>query len=86
MTEWTPQNMGDYLSEIDMLVRRIVDLEKERGKIYAESKKAAQKDGKCKYLSDDFNEICVNAESPACADVCPCVNYPQICKYAEIVK
>ena len=38
---------------------------------------------RCKYLSDDFNEICVNAESPACADFCPCVNYPQICKYAE---
>lgn len=48
-----------------------------------ENKKAAPKDGKCKYLSDDFNEICVNAESPACADFCPCVNYPQICKYAE---
>lgn len=51
-----------------------------------ENKKAAPKDGKCKYLSDDFNEIFVNAESPACADFCPCVSYPQICKYAEIVK
>lgn len=53
-----------------------------------EKEKAAPKDGsiKCKYLSDDFNEICVNAESPCCADFCPCVNYPQICKYAEIVK
>jgi len=49
-----------------------------------EKEKAAQQDGKCKYLLDDFNEICVNAESPACADFCPCVNYPQICKYADI--
>ena len=36
---------------------------------------------KCRFLSDDFNEICVNAESPVCADFCPCVNYPEICKY-----
>lgn len=38
---------------------------------------------KCKYLSDDFNEICVNAESPVRGDFCPCVNYPEICKYTE---
>ena len=35
----------------------------------------------CKYLSDDFSEVCVNGECEACADFCPCVNYPTICKY-----
>lgn len=37
----------------------------------------------CKWLSDDFDEICVNGECPACCDFCPCVHYPEICKYAE---
>lgn len=37
----------------------------------------------CKYLSDEFTAICVNADCPACADGCPCLNYPEICKYAE---
>lgn len=36
----------------------------------------------CKYLSDEFTAICVNADCPACADGCPCLNYPEICKYA----
>ena len=50
-----------------------------------ENKKAAPKDGsvKCKYLSDDFNEICVNAESPVCADFCPTARYPYLCKLFE---
>ena len=37
----------------------------------------------CKWLSDDFSEICVNGDCPACADFCPCVRYPEICKYSE---
>ena len=38
---------------------------------------------KCKWLSDDFSAICVNADCPACADACPCVRYPEICRWAE---
>lgn len=37
----------------------------------------------CKWLSDDFSEICTNGDSPACADFCPCTEYPEICKFAE---
>ena len=37
----------------------------------------------CKWLSDDFSAICVNADCPACADACPCLNYHEICKYSE---
>ena len=40
----------------------------------------------CKYLSDEYNEVCVNADSPACADFCPCANYPELCKYYEDVE
>lgn len=39
---------------------------------------------KCKYLSDNFREICVNDDCPVCADFCPVANYPEICKFAEI--
>lgn len=35
----------------------------------------------CKWL-DEFTEICVNAGCPACADYCPCVRYPEICRYS----
>lgn len=35
----------------------------------------------CKYLSDEFSAICVNADAPCCADCCPCLNYQEICKY-----
>ena len=38
---------------------------------------------RCKWLSDDFSEICVNGECPACGDFCPCVHYPEICRWAE---
>ena len=38
---------------------------------------------KCKWLSDDFNEVCTNADCDCVADFCPCVNYWEICKYAE---
>ena len=37
----------------------------------------------CKWLSDGYSEICVNGDCPACADFCPTVRYPEICKYAE---
>lgn len=37
----------------------------------------------CKYLSDDFNEICCNDSCPARADFCPTVNYPGLCKYEQ---
>lgn len=37
----------------------------------------------CKYLSDSFTEVCINADCPACADFCPCSEYPEICKYRE---
>lgn len=38
----------------------------------------------CKWLSDEFSAICVNAESPACGDGCPALNYYEICKYCEV--
>ena len=38
---------------------------------------------RCKYLSDDFSAVCTHDGCPAVADFCPCVNYPEICKYAE---
>ena len=37
----------------------------------------------CKWLSDDWDEICCNAACPACTDWCPAVNYPGLCKYEE---
>ena len=39
----------------------------------------------CKWLSDDFNEVCTNADCDCVADFCPCVAYPQICRHAELV-
>lgn len=38
---------------------------------------------KCKYLSNDFSEICVNGDCPYCADACPVTEYPEICRYAK---
>jgi hypothetical protein len=38
---------------------------------------------KCKWLSDDFNEVCTNADCDCVADFCPCVNWPQICVHSE---
>lgn len=38
---------------------------------------------KCKYLSDDFSEICTNADCPACGDFCPSLIYQECCKFAE---
>ena len=37
----------------------------------------------CKYLSDEFTAVCTNTDCPCCADFCPCLNYSEICKYAE---
>lgn len=34
----------------------------------------------CKYYQDDF---CVNAASPCVADYCPCVEYPELCRYYQ---
>ena len=38
---------------------------------------------KCKWLSDDFSEVCVNGYCPYCADWCPVTLNPEICKYYE---
>lgn len=38
---------------------------------------------KCKYLSDDFSEVCVNAECPVCADFCPVIDTPGVCRFEE---
>lgn len=35
---------------------------------------------KCKYCLD---EICVNDKCPMCADFCPVVDYPEVCRYEE---
>lgn len=37
----------------------------------------------CNWLSDDFSEVCVNGDCPACADFCPAVYYPEICRFYE---
>lgn len=37
----------------------------------------------CKWLSDEFDAICCNSDCPAEADLCPALNYPEICKFAE---
>jgi len=37
----------------------------------------------CKYLSDDYDERCTNADCPYCTDWCPVTEYPDICKYFE---
>lgn len=40
----------------------------------------------CKWLSDDFDEICTNGDCPYCADFCPVTEHPEICKFARIEK
>lgn len=37
----------------------------------------------CKWLSDEFSAICVNADCPCCADVCGALEWPEICRFAE---
>ena len=34
----------------------------------------------CKWMQD---EVCVNADCPACADYCPVPDTPGVCKYEE---
>ena len=34
----------------------------------------------CKYCQD---EICVNSECPMCADFCPVVDFPGVCRFEE---
>ena len=34
----------------------------------------------CKWMQD---EVCVNADCPACADYCPVADNPGVCKYEE---
>lgn len=37
----------------------------------------------CKWLSDDLNEICVNADCPYCTEFCPITEHPRCCVYFE---
>ena len=41
---------------------------------------------KCKWVSDDFSEICTNPDCDYIADFCPCTEHPQICNHAELVE
>ena len=34
----------------------------------------------CKYCQD---EVCVNSECPMCADFCPVVDVPGVCRFEE---
>lgn len=36
---------------------------------------------KCKW---EMDEVCVNANCPACADFCPVVNYLGVCRFEEL--
>ena len=38
---------------------------------------------KCKWLSDDFSEVCASGDCPVCADFCPVTQHSEICKFAE---
>ena len=35
----------------------------------------------CKYCQGD--EVCVNADCPMCADFCPVVDVPGVCRFEE---
>jgi hypothetical protein len=41
---------------------------------------------KCKYLSDDFSEICTNVDCDYLADFCPCTEFPAVCRHSELVE
>ena len=45
------------------------------------SKEKGEAMTECKWLQD---EICVNADCPVCADYCPVVNYPGVCRFEEV--
>lgn len=36
---------------------------------------------KCKWLSDNFSETCVNADCPYCGDWCEMTEHPEVCKF-----
>lgn len=38
---------------------------------------------KCKWLSDDFSEICCNDQCPLCCDYCPVADVPGVCKWED---
>lgn len=38
---------------------------------------------KCKWLSDEFSEICTNSDCQYCADFCPEAEYTELCKFSE---
>lgn len=37
----------------------------------------------CKWISDDDQEICCNADCPCVADFCPVTYWPEICRFRE---
>lgn len=37
----------------------------------------------CKWLSDDFYEICTNDKCPLCGDFCPLIVTPDVCKWED---
>lgn len=38
----------------------------------------------CKWLSDDYDEICTNGDCPYCAGFCPVTEHPEICKFMDM--
>ena len=47
---------------------------------YLKERTVTAMNGECKWMQD---EVCVNADCPACADYCPMANTPGVCKYEE---
>jgi len=41
---------------------------------------------KCKWLSDDFTEVCTNVDCDYLADFCPCTEFPAVCRHSELVE
>lgn len=37
----------------------------------------------CKWISDDFSQICCNGDCPLRADFCPVADVPGVCKYED---
>lgn len=38
---------------------------------------------RCRWLSDDYDEVCVNVECPVCGEFCPVVDFPGVCRYED---
>lgn len=38
----------------------------------------------CKWLSDDYDEICTNGDCPYCVGFCPVTEHPEICKFMDM--